>query len=112
MIATPTFPRHVKLFPQEFAASMRRSACVSLSLVQMPAPGALLSVLANIGTEQLWAARLPRSREGTRAAPTGCSGGFLEPLPRGTAAGPGDARPRYNPRGRLPAWVFTEGFNQ
>lgn len=44
-----------------------------ISLLQLPAPEAL----SHAG-KQVWAARLPRSREEAQAAPVGCSVGFLE----------------------------------
>lgn len=63
-------------------------------------------MLANIGTQQLW----QRGRQGAGREP-----GLLQrdapgdSWDQGTAASPGDAQPRCNPRGRLPAW---EGFDQ
>lgn len=95
--------------PQEFAALTLGCAYASLSpasLAWMPAPRALLSVPANIGTKQLWAAK---ELGGAPAAPAGCSLGSLRLLLGDSAASPRDAQPCCTLGGWLPAWV---GFNQ
>ena len=47
------------------------------------------STSLHAGTQQLRAAQLPRRGQGARAAPPGCSGGFLEPLPGARQPAPG-----------------------